>query len=819
MFSFRAPLTLFAILAVGCGGHFGTAPSASKSTWAPATRTPDVLVKLRVQPEGDVVIDDALGAQFQIAVDGVLVNESRRQIKVDYTRKVTFSVDDPAVAKVSGSGLITPVGVGSTIVRASYDSADGSFAAVKPVTVVQASVRRPVFVALEVIPSQRTLWKVNPLAQSDDLQQMLVIATDAQGRTYDLTRSIGLRLQDGSGRATNIARVDPLGLLRGVAFGELIAVARINAFQLVTGAKIVCGVAPATPVDPNSLYSGAPLTGSNNAIDLAVLDGLQARGIEPAPLADDGEFLRRLYADAVGRSPSEAELSAFVASTASDKSSAEIDRLLALPEFDTYWAGQLGEWFTMPRKVLLKGSERANYDMSTNKAMVVRVNGQNQTLNFTPSMFGEPDKARVTEMVREINKQLTGARSFRFDQYVHIETAGAGVGTSLSVSGAVGTTLGLAGQSGTVFDTWAQGAIRGGSTLAEIFSEVIKGNVAPFETQHPSAADKVDVLLLAGTGHTARCAKCHDHPLTGPNDPTRWLQDERYPLDAFFATSPAEATKLDGKTNIRFDPPKEPGFVLDPTASVTTTLADPVAQRRAEFASVFTASEVFQRGVAHRLFAQVATPLLDPNQFLQKNVDAVMVPAVFDALGQAFLAEQTSLRGFLRVVFGSVSYQLTSCVDGLDTANDVFLQRRTLRMRFAEVFDHGVDDLTGRTASGADLNFIHQTFGYPFSRQTVSERLNVVNTSQALLLLNSPVVQDRITNTNAKVAALATQVSSGAITKTEAVQSLFRTALSREADADELLMYIDLIDLAPNVTEGLQDAAAATIGVVEFGVH
>ena len=41
-----------------------------------------------------------------------------------------------------------------------------------------------------------------------------------------------------------------------------------------------------------------------------------------------------------------------------------------------------------------------------------------------------------------------------------------------------------------------------------------------------------DVLILATAGMTAKCAKCHDHPLAGANDLVRWTQQERYPIDA-----------------------------------------------------------------------------------------------------------------------------------------------------------------------------------------------------------------------------------------------------------------------------------------------
>ena len=81
-----------------------------------------------------------------------------------------------------------------------------------------------------------------------------------------------------------------------------------------------------------------------------------------------------------------------------------------------------------------------------------------------------------------------------------------------------------------------------------------------------------------------------------------------------------------------------------------------------------------------------------------------------------------------------------------------------MRLHNAEVFETGLNSVTGRTVAGRDLEFLHQTFGYPFARKTISERVNAVNMGQSLLLLNSPVLQNRITAGGGKIANLAAQV-------------------------------------------------------------
>ncbi len=718
-------LVLAALLVVGCGT--GNGPTVVGGTAAAITtgavNTPRVgrLQGLAIQPEGPLTIEAGLGAAFQIIVDGNYVERGTGEpFQRDLTRDVVFEVEDEGVARIGGDGLIQPVAPGQTRIVARHPQQRKLVAEVSVLVVPPSTTAAPtVFTALEVLPRYRNLDMVDPYGDKQQLQQLVVVATDATGRLHDLTRSVGLQPIDPTNNPSRIASISPTGLLRAFANGEALAIARLSNHGLVNGAHFVLGTGvEAQPVDPNSLYSGAPLAGSQNPIDQAVLANLFNQFIEPAPLASDGEFLRRLYADAIGRTPTEAELTAFESNGAADKRDQEIDKLLATPEFAARWAGLMGEWLEMGR-----------------------------------------------------------------------------------------------GQTGADFDAWARAAIAGGQTLAEMFAAVSEGDVPAFEARHTTPAAKLDRLIQAGAGMSAKCAVCHDHPLTGPSDPIKWTQADRYPLDAFFARTPGDATPLD-KTGVRVGSPYQPGFVFDPSAPVTTTLSDPMDVRRAEFARLFTGAPQFMRGLAHRVFAEVMTPLLNPNQFLQKELDEVAVPNVLDAIAEAFRAQNTSLQGFLGVVFKSAAYQLSSSADGLDPANDRLLQRRTLRRHHAEVLDAALDELTGATLQGGDLDFFHQTFGYPEERETITDRSTAVNMSQALVLQNSPVSQERLASGD--MAALAQQVSGGSMTQEAAVQQIFRRALTRDAAADELAACLDTIAQAPSVQEGLEDVAAAVIGTAEF---
>src|SRR5881394_474930 len=79
------------------------------------------------------------------------------------------------------------------------------------------------------------------------------------------------------------------------------------------------------------------------ALDAAVrgINGYNASG--QSPLADDGEYLRRVMLDLVGFPPSGQQVKAFVADARENKRGAMVDDLLASDDFADYWARQFAE--------------------------------------------------------------------------------------------------------------------------------------------------------------------------------------------------------------------------------------------------------------------------------------------------------------------------------------------------------------------------------------------------------------------------------------------------------------------------------------------
>ena len=94
-----------------------------------------------------------------------------------------------------------------------------------------------------------------------------------------------------------------------------------------------------------------------NPIDAFVLSGLEAKGLEPAPLASRRTLIRRLYFDLIGLPPRPEEVEAFVSDKSPDAWSRLVDRLLDSDHYGERWGRH---WLDVARYADSDGYE---YDM------------------------------------------------------------------------------------------------------------------------------------------------------------------------------------------------------------------------------------------------------------------------------------------------------------------------------------------------------------------------------------------------------------------------------------------------------------------------
>src|SRR5688500_2026926 len=82
--------------------------------------------------------------------------------------------------------------------------------------------------------------------------------------------------------------------------------------------------APAPTSKPDAADAIAALIDRHLAADW------DARGVKPAPAADDAEFVRRVYLDLIGRAPKAAESRAFLEDESPTKRRALVEKLLTM---------------------------------------------------------------------------------------------------------------------------------------------------------------------------------------------------------------------------------------------------------------------------------------------------------------------------------------------------------------------------------------------------------------------------------------------------------------------------------------------------------
>ncbi|MBM3983484.1 MAG: DUF1549 domain-containing protein [Planctomycetes bacterium] len=158
--------------------------------------------------------------------------------------------------------------------------------------------------------------------------QLVATATFADGTTRDVTWLTKFDSND----AAHL-EVSPGGKAKALRHGAT----AVRAMYLTEVAVTVVSIPAARAVD-ETRYAR-----TNNFVDGHVLAKLKELRVEPSDLCTDAEFIRRLFLDACGVLPTAAEVAAFVADRDPQKRAKLIDAALARPEFDDYWALQLGD--------------------------------------------------------------------------------------------------------------------------------------------------------------------------------------------------------------------------------------------------------------------------------------------------------------------------------------------------------------------------------------------------------------------------------------------------------------------------------------------
>lgn len=536
-----------------------------------------------------------------------------------------------------------------------------------------------------------------------------------------------------------------------------------------------------------------------NLIDEYVFGKMEADGIPHAPLASDTDFARRVYLDLTGRIPTPDEVRNFVSSTEPDKRDALVDSLIGSRPFLskwTYWFGDLA---------------RSNGNRIGN-------DGKNLFYQWTYNAL-------------QINTP--------YDKMVrHMLTAEA-------------------------VSNWYDGPA---SYLARW---VIIGATCA-DTVHEDTSDEIAVnSAMHFLGLNLQCVSCHD----GRNHLEKvnlWLTDQKrtefWQQAAFFGKTRVlrrtevstardeysiddlgEGYSAAGESVTRV--PRNGKDMIEPAFILTGEKPDPDKPLRDEFARMITTHPQFARATVNMFWAgMMGVGIVDPVFDFDLNRQdpnnpppegwsiQPSHPELLNALAKDFAENGYDIQRLLRMMATSSAYQLSSKFPGEWKAAyaKYYARKFVRRLTSEEIYDAIVsatnvfDDIPIRgtdltvhyateTRSPEDMRrftnaaFFLNVFGQ--TNRDYSERNNQGAIDQAIMLMNSPFVTERLAAEPGSFLAEAIG-REPPLSDEQVVAELYFRYLSRPPEPEEAARATALV--ATNRQQGLEDLQWLLMNKLDF---
>ena len=458
-----------------------------------------------------------------------------------------------------------------------------------------------------------------------------------------------------------------------------------------------------------------------NFIDERILAELKTLGLPPSDLSDDATFVRRVTLDIAGRLPTLAESNLFLANPDPAKRPKFIETLLASPAYADYFAGK---WSAILR----------------NK--------------------------------RKDDTQKRGTYAFH---------------------------------------SWIRSALNDNRPYDAVVRELITATgevgkspaVAWYRSVRDSKEQMQDVAQVF-LGIRMQCAQCHHHPYE------KWSQDDYYGFEAYFSTIGRKPGEQAGEEliyhkrgNASARNPRT-GLSLKPTPLGGETLElAPHQDPRQPLANWLVAPDnpFFARMLVNRYWKHFfGRGLVDPEDDLRVTNPATH-PALLDDLTKHFVTNGHDLKDLVRLICNSRTYQLSSIPNEYNRDDRQNYSRFYPRRLPAEVLLDGINLVTNsrekfsgqpQGASAVQLpddrftrdSYFLSVFGRPDMNSSCEcERTSDVNLAQALHLVNSQNIKNKLSSDQARAATL---LRNKELSDDDRVTELYRHAFSRSPTPEEL---------------------------------
>lgn len=488
-----------------------------------------------------------------------------------------------------------------------------------------------------------------------------------------------------------------------------------------------------------------------NFIDTLVHNKLKQVKVRPSETCSDSTFIRRVYLDLTGLPPSANAVRAFLTDERDSREKRDelVDQLIGNPEYVEHWTNKWADLLMVNSKSLKEKGAWA-----------------------------------LRHWIRD-----AVAENMPYDEFAYEVLTGSG-------------------------STFLNPAASYYRTLRE-----------PEETMENSTQ-----LFL---GVRFNCNKCHDHPFE------RWTQKQYYDLSAYFAQI-GRKSGVNPDEEIVFDTAGR-GEVVSPITGANVApsfpythddLAPEGASRREQFAQWTTSPEnqYFATSFVNRMWSYLlGVGIIEPIDDIRAG-NPPTNPELLDELTDRFVANDFNVQELVRWICKSHAYQHAVDTNEWNKDDAINYSHAIVRRLPAETLYDAIQQATGangklpgvpsgyRAVELADSStklpggFL-DLFGRP-PRETSCEceRSGGMMLSQALTLINGPVISDAITAPNNRIAQIVAEHEDNA----QVVEELFLSILCRFPTEQEVATGVEAIGANENRLEGTQDLAWALLNSPAF---
>lgn len=387
------------------------------------------------------------------------------------------------------------------------------------------------------------------------------------------------------------------------------------------------------------------------------------------------------------------------------------------------------------------------------------------------------------------------------------------------------------------FREWIYESIRTDKPLDQFARELITANGSVFEnppanfwraSRDPQDATETTAQLFLGV--RIQCAKCHNHPFE------RWTQDNYYGIAAAFARV-GRKNSVDADEEVIFT--QAGGEVTQPRTNkqmkVHLLLKGDVdvpadQDRRVVFAQWLTSAEnpFFSKSVVNRIWGHLmGRGIVEPvDDFRDSNPPSNA--RLLDELSKQFASNGFSQKWAIRAICNSRTYQLSSRKNPFNKDDEIYCSHANTRLLSAEQLLDGICAVTNvpeqfpgmplgtRATELADPPTDHyflKVFGQPQREMACQcERSSESNLSQALQMINGPVVHNKLRADNGRIATMIKDNK----TDDEIITAMYLAALARNPSSEEMAASKQHIGNQQDRRQALEDVGWAILNSKEF---